>query len=92
MFFFVIEHFKNGDPLPVRERFQDKGRLVPDGVTYVGSWIDPKTATCYQVMEAEARDLIDEWSSRWSDIVDFEIFDVLSSPDYWAAIDEKYPR
>ena len=86
--FMVIETFKNGDPLPVRERFQRAGRMLPEGVAYVASWIDPVTAQCYQVMEAESEDALALWTSRWSDLVDFKIVPVLSSPDYWARFDQ----
>ena len=51
--YMVIEHFKNGDAVPVYRRFRDQGRLAPDGLSYVSSWIDDKMTLCYQVMETE---------------------------------------
>ena len=86
MLFMVIEHFKNGDPKPIRERFVSEGRMLPDGVVYHASWIDPAHARCFQVMEANDVKMLEPWTSRWSDLVDFEIVPVLASQDYWARI------
>ena len=49
----VVEHFKNQDPLPVYRRFRDKGRLAPDGLKYVSSWVDVKFEKCFQLMETD---------------------------------------
>ena len=54
-------------------RFRDHGRLAPEGLTYVSSWVDTTFERCYQLMEADDRQLLDEWIARWSDIVDFEV-------------------
>ena len=37
--FMIIEHFKNGDAVPVYQRFRERGRLAPPNVTYVNSWV-----------------------------------------------------
>jgi hypothetical protein len=44
MLFMVIEDFKHRDPEPVRERFARDGRMLPEGVIYHASWIDPANA------------------------------------------------
>ncbi len=75
----IVENFKNQDPLPVYRRFNDQGRLAPEGVRYVASWVDDKLERCFQLMEAEESELIDELIARWSDLVDFEVYPVLSS-------------
>jgi hypothetical protein len=75
----IIERFKNQDPVPVYRRFRDQGRLAPEGLTYVSSWVDEKMERCYQVMETEDPALIDEWIARWSDLVDFEVVPVITS-------------
>ena len=54
MLFMVIEHFKNKDPKPIGERFKREGRMMPEGVAYHASWIDPAAARCFQVMEADS--------------------------------------
>jgi hypothetical protein len=84
MLFMVIEHFKNGDPKPVGERFQRSGRMMPEGVVYHASWVDPADARCFQVMEAEDVETLHVWTARWADLVDFEIVPVLTSREYWA--------
>ena len=53
----VVEHFKNHDPVPVYRRFRDRGRMAPEGLVYVSSWIDDKLERCYQLMETHERAL-----------------------------------
>jgi hypothetical protein len=82
----VIEHFRNGDPAPVYRRFRERGRLAPEGLTYVNSWVDVNLRRCYQVMETEDRRLLDQWLANWSDIVDFEVHPVITSADAAARV------
>jgi len=84
MLFLVIERFKNGDPAPVGERFQRLGRMMPEGVVYRASWVEPNGARCYQIMEAPGGEAIGEWTRHWDDLVDFEVIPVLESADFWA--------
>ena len=79
MLFMIIEHFHDGDPLPVYRRFRDRGRLAPEGLHYVNSWVTPDLAHCYQVMECDDRTLLDEWIANWADLTDFEVIPVLTS-------------
>ena len=79
--FMVIEHFRNGDAAPVYRRFREKGRLAPEGLTYVSSWIDEGLSTCYQVMETADRRLLEEWMSNWKDLVEFEVHPVMTSQE-----------
>ncbi len=88
MLFMVIENFKAGNPKPIGERFARNGRMLPEGVTYYGSWLDPAKARCFQVMEAKNRDALGIWIDRWSDLIDFEIVPVLTSEEYWATFDD----
>jgi hypothetical protein len=81
MLFMVVEHFKNNDALPVYRRFRDRGRLAPEGVQYISSWVDDKLERCFQIMETSERDLLERWIQNWSDIVDFEVYPVLSSKE-----------
>jgi hypothetical protein len=83
MLFIVVEHFKAGSLEAVRERFHAKGRMLPEGVKYHASWITPDGAHCYQVMESPSRELLQEWMSKWNDLVDFEVEPVLGSNDFW---------
>lgn len=77
----IVETFKNRDPLPVYRRFRDKGRLAPDGVRYIASWVEDNLERCFQLMESEERALIDKWIAQWSDLVDFEVYPVISSSE-----------
>lgn len=79
--YLVIERFRNGDAAPVYQRFRERGRLAPDGLTYVASWVDAELRCCYQVMETADPKLLDEWMARWSDLVDFEVHPVISSAE-----------
>lgn len=81
MLFMAVEHFKNKDALPVYRRFRDRGRLAPEGVQYISSWVDEKLERCCQIMEADERHLIDRWIENWNDIVDFDVFPVLTSKE-----------
>jgi hypothetical protein len=86
MHYLVIERFRNGDPVPVYQRFRDRGRLAPKGLTYVSSWITEDLGTCYQVMACEDRALLEQWMAAWRDIVDFEVLPVQSSADVQAKL------
>ncbi len=79
MLYMVIERFKNGDPVPVYRRFRDHGRLLPDGLKYVASWVTVDMTICYQVMECEDRAVLEQWIARGSDLVDFEVVPVITS-------------
>ena len=81
MLYMIVEHFKNRDPVPVYRRFLDRGRLAPDGLQYVSSWVDEKIERCFQLMETADRNFIDEWIANWSDIVEFEVYPVISSQE-----------
>ena len=77
--YMIVERFRNGDAVPVYRRFRDRGRMAPDGLAYVSSWVDESLARCYQLMETENRALLDEWMADWSDLVDFEVHPVMTS-------------
>ena len=80
MLYMIIEHFR-GDPVSVYRRLRDQGRLAPDGLRYVGSWVTTDLQRCYQIMECDDRDLLEQWMGRWRDLVDFEVVSVVTSTD-----------
>jgi len=80
----VIERFKPGCAAEVGERFKEKGRMLPDGVSYHASWVEAEGARCFQLMEAASADLLQSWMRRWEDLVDFEVTPVLTSAEFWA--------
>lgn len=86
MLFMIVEHYKGGDPVPVYQRFRERGRLAPDGLTYVSSWVDEPLERCFQLMETSDRELIDEWIAHWSDIVEFEVIPVITSAEASARV------
>lgn len=81
LLYMVVEHFRNQDPLPVYRRFREHGRLAPEGLEYVSSWVDGKFERCFQLMKTEDRGLLDEWIAKWSDIVSFEVYPVMTSKE-----------
>jgi hypothetical protein len=82
----IIEHFKNQDPAPVYQRFQDHGRLAPEGLQYVSSWVDVNLKRCFQLMETGNPQDLDEWIANWNDLVEFEVYPVMSSKEAAAKI------
>ena len=89
MLYMIIERFKNRDPVPVYRRFRDKGRMAPEGLTYVSSWVTEDMDRCYQVMECDDRRLLEQWMTRWSDVTDFEVIPVVTSAQ---AVERIAPR
>lgn len=81
MLYMVVEHFKNQDAIPVFRRFRERGRLAPEGLTYVSSWVDEGFQRCFQIMETDDRSLLDQWIANWSDLVNFEVFPVMTSQE-----------
>jgi hypothetical protein len=77
----VVERFVHG-PEPVYERLAERGRMMPDGLVYVDSWIDENDRSrCFQLMETDDPALFDEWTSNWSDLMEYEIVPVISSAE-----------
>lgn len=85
MIYMVLEHFK-GDPEPVYRRFRDRGRLAPDGLRYVNSWVTSDLQRCYQVMECDDLRPLQEWMDQWKDLVDFEVTPVITSAEAASAM------
>jgi hypothetical protein len=86
MLYMVLEHFRGGDATPVYRRFRDRGRLAPDGLRYVSSWVTTDFRLCYQVMECDDPALLERWMDAWRDLVDFEVIPVVTSAEAAAAI------
>lgn len=86
MLFMVIEHFRPGRAPEVYRRFRDRGRMAPDGLRYIGSWVDMNFGRCFQLMEANSEALFKEWTANWVDLIDFEIVPVRTSAEAAAVI------
>jgi hypothetical protein len=76
----VIETFLRG-PAPIYERAAEKGRMLPDGLVYVDSWIDASLERCFQLMETDEPALFEDWTAAWSDLASFEIVLVMDSAE-----------
>jgi uncharacterized protein DUF3303 len=77
--YMVVEHCKNKDAAAVYRRFRDCGRMAPEGLLYVSSWVDENLERCYQLMETHDRRLLDQWIANWNDPVDFQVYPVITS-------------
>lgn len=80
MRYLVVEDFTHGAS-PIYERLAEKGRMMPDGLEYLDSWVDGSLSRCWQLMETDDPELFDEWTANWSDLMTFEIFPVLTSAE-----------
>jgi len=86
MLFMVIERFKNRDAKAVYRRFRERGRMAPDGLAYIDSWVETNFDRCFQLMECSDHRLLAEWAGHWSDLVDFEFIPVRPSKEAAALI------
>jgi Protein of unknown function (DUF3303) len=81
MLFMVIERFKNRDARAVYRRFQEKGRMTPEGLKYVGSWIEANFDRCFQLMECDDPRLLQQWVVQWQELIEFEFVPVIPSKE-----------
>lgn len=87
MLFMVIERFKGRDPNPIYRRLRDKGRRMPEGLAYVGSWIEANFDRCWQLMECDDARALQQWVAGWSDLIEMEIVPVAPSADVRAMME-----
>lgn len=87
MLFIVIERFRPGRTPDIYRRFRDRGRMAPDTLRYVASWVDLQFERCFQVMEAEDEAPLREWIANWHDLVDFEVIPVRTSAEAAAILE-----
>ena len=73
----VVEHYR--DPRAVYQRLAERGRMAPEGLQYISSWVDQSLRRCFQVMEASDPLLLQRWIARWEDLVEFEVVPVVTS-------------
>jgi hypothetical protein len=81
MLFMVIERYKDRNAEAVYRRFRERGRMMPAGLNYIDSWVEPNYDRCFQLMSCDSADLFQEWISHWDDLVEFEIVPVLTSKE-----------
>ena len=81
MLYMVIENYKEGAAAEVYRRFDEQGRMNPEGLKYIDGWVDFEVTGCFQLMECEKPELLNTWTEKWSDLIDFEIVPVISSAE-----------
>jgi hypothetical protein len=82
MLFMIVETFKDNDMLPVYKRLQEGGRMLPEGLRYVDSWVAANFSTCFQLMETDDLRLLQQWVLSWRGLgATFEIVPVLTSKE-----------
>jgi len=81
MLYMVIERFKDGAAPQIYQRLRGKGRMMPEGLEYVSSWIDLDFKICYQLMRTDEASLFPQWTDAWKDLMDFEIVPVRTSAE-----------
>lgn len=80
MLFTVIETFRDAGMVSVYRRLRERGRMLPDGLVYRDSWIEPGFGRCFPLMECGDAALLQEWVLGWCGTgVTFEIVPVVSS-------------
>ena len=89
MLFMVIERFRGGDAVAVYRRYRERGRMTPEGLRYVESWVEADFGRCFQLMECDDPRLLAQWTERWEDLVEFEVVPVVTSKEASAAISPK---
>jgi hypothetical protein len=85
----VIERFKNRDAAAIYRRLRDKGRGMPEGLKYVGSWIEANFDRCWQIMECDDARVLQQWVNEWRDLIEFEIVPVVASADVRAMMEPR---
>ena len=81
MLYMVVEHFKEGAAPEIYLRFRTKGRMMPEGLDYISSWINLDFKVCWQLMQTEDFALFDRWIENWRDLMNFEIVPVRTSAE-----------
>ena len=86
MLYMIVETFRDGDAVPVYRRFREKGRMAPDGLKYVASWVTEDLRRCFQIMECDDASLLEQWMARWEDVTEFDVIPVITSEQAAASV------
>jgi hypothetical protein len=92
MLFVVIERYREGQASQIYDRLRRRGRMLPEGVQYVDSWVDKSFSRCFQVMEAPNQAALDCWIAEWADLVDFECIPVYTGAEAFAIAADRESR
>ena len=77
----VIERFKDGAAPEIYRRFRERGRMMPDGLEYISSWISHDLKTCWQLMQTDSSEKFAQWTQNWDDLMEFDIVPVRTSAE-----------
>ena len=90
MLFMVIERFRDADMVPIYRRIREAGRMLPEGLEFVDSWVEPNFARCFQLMRCDDARLLQEWILQWRGYgISFEIIPVVPSAETRAVVEAK---
>ena len=64
----------------VYERFHEKGRMLPDGLAYLESWLEKDGNRCFQLMETNDPSLFGVWFEHWKDLITIEVIEIGEKP------------
>ena len=78
--YMVVERFREGHSATVYARFAQQGRMLPEGLRYIDSWLSARDDVCFQLMETDAPETFDSWTRNWDDLVEFEIMELKKKP------------
>jgi hypothetical protein len=81
MLIMAVERFKNRNAVAVYRQAMERGRLMPEGLTYVGSWVEANFDRCFQLVETEDARLLQEWAAHWQELIDFEFVPVVENTE-----------
>ena len=81
MLYMVIERFKDGAAPEIYRRFRERGRMMPDGLEYISSWISHDLKTCWQLMQTDSGEKFEQWTRNWDDLMEFDIVPVRTSAE-----------
>jgi hypothetical protein len=87
MQFMVVEHFRNQDAKAIYRRLRERGRMMPEGLRFVSSFVAADFSRCFQLMECNDITLLQQWVAQWSDLMSFEIVPAVSGSDTAATLD-----
>ena len=79
--YMVIETFLPGCKPKIYERFHAQGRLLPEGLLYLNSWLEKDGDRCFQLMATDDPSLFRVWTDRWKDLVSFEVIEIGEKPN-----------
>jgi hypothetical protein len=78
--YMVIETFFPNCKGKIYERFHAKGRMLPEGLSYLNSWLEKDGNRCFQLMETNDPSLFQVWFENWKDLGSIEVIKIGAKP------------